>query len=308
MSEQSFASDRVLCEAAVAALKSGLEQACPSAAFDPQYPAYVADERDNFLRPEVLEEFRAQFDHGAGGELKPRWRSGKKLPAKMKAVRSSSAMALNLFGRWRQTPRQLVVGPHTRLGVSAFEHRLPAVSGRHPPHLDVSLQDGNTLLGIEVKCLEYLSRPKNEFAEAYRQIRRDDPRRASPWFAHMDAARDYKRLHTAQLIKHYFGLAAVDGSARTLFYLYWLPSNWQDISVRSGTGTPVNPFRQHRDEIRKFAEAVANDAATGIRFESMSTLDLLEQWSALKEPAWLRDYLAALEARYAVAITNTKGG
>lgn len=307
VSQPSFTSDSALIEAAVAALKDGLCRARGRVAFEPEYPGYVAREGDNLVRPGLLAEFGAQFKDGAGGELERRRRRGRWLPAKMNAVRSSSALALNLFGPWSADSRRLAVGSHAGFAPPRFEHRLPAVSGRQPPHLDVFLQGDGMTVGIEVKCLEYLSKPINAFADAYTAIPDDDLRRGSPWFEHIEAIRGlgYRRLHAAQLVKHYFGLAQLEVRPLTLVYLYWLPVNWADITLRGPDGASVNPFEEHRREVERFAAAVAHDEATNVRFEWLSTLDLLAQWAALGEPAWLRAHVDALGARYAVALTNS---
>lgn len=301
-----FTSDGALIEAAVAALKDGLCQARGRVAFEPEYPGYVANEGDNLVQPELLAEFRAQFKNGAGGELEPRRRRGRSLPAKMNAIRSSSALALNLFGPWSADSERLAVGSHGGFAPPRFEHRLPAVSGRQPPHLDVFLQGDGMTVGIEVKCLEYLSKPVNAFADAYAAIPCDDPRRRSPWFEHMKAipALGYRRLRAAQLVKHYFGLAQLEVRPLTLLYLYWMPVNWADITVRGPDGGSVNPFEEHEREVERFAAAVAGDEATNVRFKCLSTLDLFAQWAALGEPAWLKAHAGALEARYAVALTS----
>jgi len=317
MPQVHFTSDSALIEAAVASLKDRLCRVRGRVAFETGYAGYVVDVEDNLVRPGLLSEFRAQFEEGAGGELEPRRRRGRSLPAKMNAVRSSSALALNLFGPWSGDGTHLTVGSHAGFATPRFEYRLPAVSGRKPPHLDVFLRGDRTTLGIEVKCLEYLSKPVNAFAEAYAAIPRDDPRRRSPWFEHMKAipALGYRRLHAAQLVKHYFGLAQFgierpDARPLALVYLYWMPVNWAEVAVRGADGASVNPFEEHQREVERFARAVRDDTGTEVRFESLSTLDLLAQWSTLGAPAWLQGHRRTLEARYAVALTRpvTKPG
>lgn len=306
-----FTSDTALIDAAVASLKDGLCRARGRVAFETEYAGYVVDVEDNLVQPGLLSGFHAQFKDGAGGELEPRRWRGRSLPAKMNAVRSSSALALNLFGPWRADSAHLVVGSHAGFTTPRFEHKLPAVSGRQPPHLDVFLRGDHTTLAIEVKCLEYLSKPDNVFAAAYAAIPRDDRRRRSPWFEHMQAMRpsDYRRLHAAQLVKHYFGLAQLgiaqpDVRPLTLVYLYWMPANWGEVTVRGSNGVSVNPFEEHRREVERFARAVRDDTVTDVRFESLSTLDLFARWAAPGAPDWLAAHRGALEARYAVTVEN----
>jgi hypothetical protein len=118
----------------------------------------------------------------------------------------------------------------------------------------------------------------------------------------MPAVRGYKRLHAAQLVKHYFGLAQLGERPLTLLYLYWLPTNWAEITVRGPNGASINPFEAHREEVARFADAVPHDEATGVRFESMSTLDLFAQWGELHRRDWRKTHLEAMKTRYAVPV------
>lgn len=303
-----FATRPALIAAAVAALERGLTRAARTPVTRwPGYPAYVAEASDNLLKPELLERFRSRYDAGAGGELKEHRRGRAVLPPKMHAVRSSSALALNAFGPWADYPGRLVLGSHTGFGAPAFEEPLEAIPTRHPPHLDVFLRSEREVIGVEVKCLEYLSPPKNGLASAYHDIPTSDPRRRSSWFRHMKELGEstYSYLHAAQLVKHYFGLAQFrrpTGMPVTLLYLYWLPSNWSEITVAGGKGSVVNPFLQHEREVQRFAEAVKDDRETGIAFESMGTLELFAQWGNVELHPSNKEHLGLLRARYEVPV------
>lgn len=296
-----FTTGPALISAAVSALSGALGKVPRWHGYE---EGYVAAPEDNLLSPDLLARFREQFGNGAGGELKERRRGGKRLPPKMHAVRSSSALALNAFGPWDECLARLVLGSHARFETLRFECPLAAVPGRRPPHLDVLLCGERGIVAVEMKCLEYLSPPKNEFADAYRAIA--DRRRESPWFRHMGKidASTYKHLHAAQLIKHYFGLAKLREDTAlpiTLVYLYWVPTNRDEITVAGSNGA-TNPFEKHREEVERFKEAVRGDEATRIGFEHMTTDELFAQWDAVEVPSGVKQSIASLRRRYDVAI------
>ena len=139
------------------------------------------------------------------------------------AAHSSSALAANAFGRsWRNDPRTLSVA---------------GLSGLHQPSVRVRVQrwreqarrrtwtplhgTPDAVLAIESRMHRVLTRGEI-VAEAYERIH--DVRRDSPWFALVtDAAlrSHFAHLDTAQLVKHYLGLAHLFAIGRVvLLYLF----------------------------------------------------------------------------------------
>lgn len=98
-----------------------------------------------------LHRLRSQLARGAGGELNTT-ASGKR---RAHAPYSSAVFALNLFGRWLDHEHQLTV-----CGLGGFdrdvriEHRLKIAHAGGTANLDVFLERGDLVLGVECKLTE----------------------------------------------------------------------------------------------------------------------------------------------------------
>ena len=113
------------------------------------------------------------FEEGGGGELKDGWR-----PAKMKALHSSSALAVNFFDYWTTRDKASLLKAMGIDGDSAeslcFEAKFPTSLSGQPPNLYVAtkLCSGNTI-GIESKFTEWMTKKtkatksSERFAEKY---------------------------------------------------------------------------------------------------------------------------------------------
>jgi hypothetical protein len=264
------------------ALGDALHRTRPDAALDAN--GYVVQLEDNLLPGVVRTDIEAAFGAGAGQELE----------GKMRAPWSSSALAVNSFALWQRDPKSLTLSGRSGFsGTLAFEAQCPNGVSRIPPHLDVLLECGELIVGVESKCTEYLSPKTSKVAAAYLALaERADARATSRWFAALAEVPTFRFLDTYQLIKHYLGLArSYTGRPLLLVYIYWEPLN--------ATALPL--FAEHRAEIERFGELVAGDA--GCRFEAL-TYD--EHWRELEDleakPAWLDRHLAELRVRYAVEI------
>ena len=186
-----------------------------NSAVDVDCAGYVESARDNLVPSVRMEDFEADVGSGAGAELKKKFR----------AVHSSTALAVNVFGPFRRRIADLVLpgfGPFNNL---EFERRCCTGLRGTPPHLDVLLRGSRDVVGIESKLTEPLSKHRASFKPAYRENIRDE-RRDSAWFAEMlrleQEPESYYWLDAAQLVKHAFGLARTCPCAPvTLFYIYW---------------------------------------------------------------------------------------
>jgi hypothetical protein len=102
--------------------------------------------------------------------------------------------------------------------------------------------------------------------------------------------RRYRFLDAAQLVKHYLGLKCRFGRADVaLAYVYWEPSDADGVAE----------CLVHRAEVAAFAKAVGDPR---MRFVARSYPDLWSEWDAPGRPGWLRAHVAALRARYDVAL------
>lgn len=264
------------------ALGEALVRVSPGVGLDEQ--GYVVEVEKNLLPGIRLSDIADAFAVGAGGGL----------DGKLRAPWSSSALAVNSFGRWRRD-----LGLFALAGVSGFdgllqfEARCPNGVSSVPPHLDVLLTRGGDVVAVESKCTEYLARKTPQVSQAYLVLRRRfDERAASRWFGALASVPEFELLDAYQLVKHYLGLRLTyPGRTLTLVYLYWEP--------REAGAYPL--LMQHRDEIRQFGDLVGGDLTC--RFVARS---YAEHWDALDalpvKPEWLAGHLTALRARYDVSL------
>jgi len=267
-----------LSKNARSALRRGLVQSAPHTHIDEK--GYVAHVSENLIEGIELSDIEADFRQGDGGELE----------GKFRAAHSSSALAANTFGPFKRRIEDLVIFQNTGFRTLQFERKCPhGLAGRRPPNLDLVLESGTGVIGVESKCLEYFSSKEADFADAYEAEIKDE-RRDGPWFAHMQALRSapnlYRSLDAAQLIKHAFGLAhTFAGQNVHLLYLFWEPRNADDFGH----------FRAHRVEAEQFAAAVSGGTPT---FSFATYDELWRQWERPAPPPWLRTHVARLRTRY----------
>lgn len=270
-------------DAACRALDAALERVCPNAIRDRR--KYVARIQDNLLPGISVAQIEQAFSAGAGRELDD----------KMRAPWSSSALAVNSFGPWQDDPRLLVIA-----GVSGFvdrltfEARCPNGVSRIPPHLDVLLFTPMCVLGIESKCVEFLSRKTNVSVSRRYLALADacDARASTRWFAALQHVHEFQFLDAYQLVKHFLGLACTfPGRPLRLVYLYWEPLH-ADRLLR---------FRKHREEVAAFRSLVEGDSTCV--FQALSYPEHWEELSAIdRPPAWLPSHLDMVRRRYVVEI------
>ncbi|MEC9344623.1 MAG: hypothetical protein VYB54_00245 [Pseudomonadota bacterium] len=200
---------------------------------------------------------------------------------KLASPESSAALAVNCFGWFIGRPERLPPLPGLEdAGVPEivdveFSARFPWRGGRHP-WLDAVVRTPTTLIGVESKRFEPFRDAKSvALSVAYDR---------TVWGQHMrrfEAMRDslraepgtFRHLDAAQLLKHAFGLVTegrLQDRAPVLCYLYAEPAMRGD--------QPILPedIRRHRDEISRFAAAVAGDE---VRFIATSYRDWLRTWA-----------------------------
>lgn len=205
---------------------------------------------------------------------------------KLLSPESSAALAVNCFGWFIERPDQLpplkgLEGAGAPEWVDLeFCARFPWSGGRHP-WLDAVVRTPTTLVGIESKRFEPFRDVKSvSLSDAYDrpvwgsnmqgyESMRDRLRSGEERFVHLDAA---------QLVKHAFGLVTEGRRQRrmpALFYLFAEPAG------RNGHCISPDILARHRDEISRFAAAVAGDE---VDFHSSSYRDWLETWQPLDRP------------------------
>ena len=255
--------------------------------FAPDRRGYVARVEDNLFRP-LSGGAKAAFDQGSGGELVDTPRS----PAKMKALHSSSALAVNVFDYWfDQDAKPLVAALNLGVGITrlAFEAQYPTGLAGNPPNLDVVLElVGGRQFAIESKFTEWMqpkARGKAPFKEKYFDSKlglwaQFDLGGCQQLAVGMQSGDiEFRYLDAAQLLKHALGLSTQLGRAVSLAYIYF------DAPGAAGDA--------HTEEIERFAAEIDDSLSfTAIRYQ--------ELYSRLRQSADDRhaDYLAYLGQRY----------
>lgn len=217
---------------------------------------YLESVESNLFRP-LSQSARAAFERGSGSELL----RSRSRPAKMAALHSSSALAVNVFDHWSGRSLATIA---VALGLKSapdrfmFEAQFPTGLEGNPPNLDIAFywEDAASVLGVESKFSEWLT-PKSPRKEAFKpkyfaegqtlwsdvgldgaQTLVDDLRSGREQFRYLDAP---------QLLKHMLGLASSHRSMASLCYLFY---EWP------GRESPL-----HLSELGRFAKRIGSDMA-----------------------------------------------
>jgi hypothetical protein len=247
---------------------------------------YLTRYEVNLFKPMSAATLNA-FNKGSGSELRPT----KTRPAKMSALHSSSALAVNVFDRWVDSDARLLataLNLRSRIQSIQFEEQFPTGLPGNPPNLDVALDlvDGH-VIGIESKFSEWLtpkSKTKVPFKDKYFSAGQDVWESVGLPQSQKLAARmqngeiQFRYLDTPQLLKHALGFATRLGSNFSLHYLYF---DW-----------PGKESIAHRDDIGRFAAQVGPE----LRFNALSYQDLFCSFATI--PGIDKSYLDYLTARY----------
>ena len=255
-------------------------------------PTYTPTLDENLFQP-LLSDVRDSFSAGDGGEL-----GDSKLPGKIQAVHSSSALGVNIFQYWKSISEVSVIAAACGLcrkgsDVSFdihFEEKFPINDsfGFHP-NIDVVIHNKSAAkfqrFAIECKFSEaYGGRKHGGLKKKYLEchdVWDDIPELR--WFSKRISPDDnkFKHLHPAQLIKHVLGLKRQFG--RNGFRLLYL---WYDVPGEEG--------KCHRDEVTEFASVAKSD---GIKFHSITYQKLIAKMAKdLRQSHG--DYIKYMTERY----------
>ena len=242
---------------------------------------YTQWPHDNLLPGIDLATVEGDLRRGDGDELRMKFR----------AVHSSSALAVNCFAPFKVHPSDLLLLGKQGATRVEFEWKLKIFNGGRSPNIDVWIDRDEDVVAVESKLLEYLTPMKPNFSSVYDRLA--PPKSDACWWRVYEKAKEDtgQHLDQAQLVKHYFGLNEFrkknpHGPKPTLLYIFWEPLNWQD----------VYECRQHREEIKSFADLVSDSQ---IHFRWMTYNDLWEEWSAVPN---LTTHVRRLNTRYQVRI------
>jgi hypothetical protein len=219
---------------------------------------YVSCPEENLLSSVQLSDFYIDLEAGSGNELQK----------KFCALHSSSALAVNVFAKWKNNPSDLFLCEKKGFQSLTFEKKCPTGLGGTPPNLDVFLVNDNLLIAIESKFLEYLTPKKGFFSTSYTKENLPQSEKACWYLIDRIKEQPKQYLDAAQLVKHYFGLRNLPHTKDkeiVLLYLFWEPENWKDFDI----------FKRHRSEIKDFASYFDK---LSVKFIYQSYPELWDEW------------------------------
>jgi hypothetical protein len=234
-------------------------------------PTYTTNLNQNLFEP-LSKSVRESFMRGDGNEIK----SNAGNPAKMQAVHSSSALAVNIFQYWQNIGKASEIAAACELCRSenkiaeeiVFEEKYSIDDKfQFSPNIDVVFHNSDSTkfkrFAVECKFSEtYNSRGHSGLKPEYMTLNamwQDIPNtyELSKSISPNDSRNIY--LHAAQLIKHILGLKRQFG--KNGFRLLYL---WYDV--------PGKESAIHREEIDSFSKIVKDD---DIKFHSISYQELI---------------------------------
>jgi len=251
---------------------------------DAKWDAYLPTVADNLFQ-DLHPDTRREFESGDGSELL----DSRTKPAKMRALASSSALAVNFFDSWRVADKSTLTAA---LGLSApiaelrFEYKtLEYPVKPRSPNLDLLLRLAtHELVGIESKFSEPF---RSDDGHGLLSARYFPPSRELWRDVHQERAQrivarlrpEWIHLDVPQLLKHLLGLGNDPAKASTLLYL------WFDTGMSDAVA--------HRREIEQFAESIDGD---GIQFRALTYQSVFGSLTAAASP--VDGWFTYLQQRY----------
>ncbi len=239
---------------------------------------YVYDVRDNLIyHQKTFDIIESEFNKGQGNELH----------SKMCAVHSSSALAVNAFAYFKGKKDQLVFNNQQDFINIEFEKQLlVGVNNRTKANIDLYLESDKCHVFIESKFLEPLKKTSPKFAESY--FNKDIAERTKRFTG------DLKPMYFdwAQMTKHYLAIEKNKKKSEdtTLIYLYWTPSNVDELKTYETHKKELAIFQNKCDELK---------SETNITFKPMTYAELFAEWD--NNPN-LKAHVAKLRERYSFEI------
>ena len=258
-----------------------------SVGLNPDSRGYLNDFELNLMKP-ISSRTRMAFINGSGSELM----DTPSRPAKMRALHSSSALAVNVFDSWVDEDTSILRSAleieKTIVSIS-FEEQFPTGLNGIPPNLDVALKSSlGHIIGIESKFSEWLT-PKSKNKDSFKPKYFPDGK--SLWGnyglaktqemaqAIYNGSENFRYLDAPQLLKHALGMATQLEGRFSLFYIYY--------DCPDGHETKI-----HKNEVNRFAEVVGEE----LRFKAISYQKLFR---TLDESDRVnQDYIEYLRRRY----------
>ena len=249
--------------------------------------AYLPAWQENLYQP-LSPAARTAFEAGGGQEL---GRAGDSRPAKMAALRSSSALAVNFFDPLTtaglDAVRKAMNLEAAVVGIE-FERKFPHGLPTQPPNLDVTLALANgETVGVESKFTEPYPRSETTCCPPLRAayFEDDEGRWATLGLPRCQSLAEsvgrtelFHQLDAAQLLKHILGLGRCSNpSGRPRLIYLWYACSHPDS-------------RAHAAEVQRFAQLLDDK----VGFQALTYQELYRTVRDALEPG----HCAYLEARY----------
>lgn len=255
---------------------------------EPDSRGYLRTVEVNLFQP-LSEAARNAFALGSGNELF----DTASRPAKMRALHSSSALAVNFFDYWTvkdSRPLASALNLSDDIESIQFEGQFPTGLTGTPPNIDVVLRlSGDHIIGIESKFTEWLNRkPKNKVPFKSKYFDSGSllwtsaglPKCQEVAEALKDGLIIYSYLDAPQLLKHTLGMGSVIDGDWSLFYIYF--------------DCPGRESNLHREELADFKTRVGDE----IRFRAITYQELSRRLSSsMGNDA---EYLRYIVSRYTI--------
>jgi hypothetical protein len=252
-----------------------------SKGFEPRN-AYLTSIAEN-LRQELSSGARTDFERGSGRELRDRGMR----PPRMQALRSSSALSLNVFDYWRsRDPYPLQYSLHLRDRITrvSFEENFATGAGGNPPNVDVLLRlENDQYVAIESKFTDWLTRRERSledkyFASGHELWSQQGLDRCQVVANSMRDGSTFQHLDVPRLLKHALGLAR----KTPLYELHYIYFDWASPESEA-----------HKQELARFTDRIGDE----FRFRAMTYQELFTRLGHSSRPSD-EDYIGYLTARY----------
>lgn len=275
-----------LRSAAITALRQRFAALRPDLELSPS--GYVPSLEDNLLPGVEPRHFVEDLKKGAGRELE--W--------KVRAVHSSTALAVNTFAWFRDEPGDLPPAGVTNFETVAFPVPDRAARRSARPSGSAGARPRERRSGR----IQVHRTPRAQGPLLLARLCRADRRRKvgrSLVFGDGESPRAPGQLRVARR-------RAVDQARLRPRALLQRTADDAALPVLGAAGPPRHPIcRQHRAEIERFSRMVAGGFPA---FRAQSYPDLWDAWVETAGPGWLRGHVANLRARYAISLGDGRLG
>jgi hypothetical protein len=226
--------------------------------------------------------------------IEPRLLDGSTFELRGRLVRPESvaSLTLNSFVPWLPQAETMPLAGLAGFRELHFDARCPTGVRGTPPHIELMASGPQGVAGATVHAFDYLSGRQSKLSPAYDALA--VPPALAPWATLMrpraEQGMHFRYVDVPALTKLAVGLGRIFfGRPVRLLYLFLEPLG----------AAGMTPFQEHRAELAWLAECTADSA---VKLVPCSFHELWAQWQAEGNPPGVREIVAELSRRYAVAM------